>query len=128
MRWGIVLYTFKLTIMYQKQVRSMKESRSKGKCPRCGSPKAVLRGFRRNQKGSKQLMLCRSCGRKFTPDDGYLRMRFPPEVIREAVSLYGKGCSSADVSKYMARKKGIKVSRWTVLCWVRRYGKRAHTV
>lgn len=93
------------------------------RCPRCGSPAAVLRGFRHNQKGRKQLFLCRACGRKFTHDDGYLRMRFPPEVIREAVSLYGKGFSSADVSKYMARKKGVRVSRWTVLCWARRYGK-----
>jgi transposase-like protein len=105
------------------------------KCPACGSPKVVLRGFRQNrgmvesghQAASlqkKQLFLCRGCDRKFTPDDGYLRMRFSPAVIREAVSLYGKGFSSADVSKYMARKKGVKVSRWTVICWVRRYGKR----
>ncbi len=95
------------------------------KCPSCGKASAVLRGFRHNQKGKKQLFLCRGCGRKFTPDDGYLRMRFPPGVIREAVSLYGKGFSSSDVCKYMARKKGVRVSRWTVLCWVRRYGKRS---
>jgi len=94
-----------------------------GECPRCGKASVVMRGFRHNQKGEKQLFLCRGCGRKFTPDDGYLRMRFPPGVIREAVSLYGKGFSSADVSRRMARN-GVRVSRWTVLCWVRKYGKR----
>jgi transposase-like protein len=111
-----------------------------GKCPRCGKASVVLRGFRHNRgmagrcpmtpsfQNKKQLFLCRSCGRKFTHDDGYLRMRFPPGIIREAVSLYGKGFSSSDVSKYMARKKGVRVSRWTVLCWVRRYGKRSHPV
>jgi transposase-like protein len=99
------------------------KSLQKRKCPHCGGSEAVLRGFRHNKNVRKQLMLCRGCGRKFTPDDGYLRMRFPPEVIKEAVSLYGKGFSSSDVSKRMARKAGIKVSRWTVLCWVRKYGK-----
>ena len=93
-----------------------------GKCPRCGSAKAVLRGFRHNQKGDKQLFLCRACGRKFTLDNGYLRMRFPPNVIREAVSLYGKGFSSAEVRTRLERE-GVKVSRWTVIKWVRRFGR-----
>ncbi|MCX6814703.1 MAG: hypothetical protein NTY20_03590 [Candidatus Aenigmarchaeota archaeon] len=92
------------------------------KCPYCHGSGIVFRGFRHNLKARKQLFLCRACGRKFTPDDGYLRMRFPPEVIREAVSLYSKGFSSADVSNHLARKMGVKVSRWTVLCWVKKYG------
>ena len=93
------------------------------KCPHCGSRKAVLRGFRKNSSEKKQLFLCKSCGKKFTPDDGFLRMRFPPAVIREAVSLYQKGLSSSEVRMRLERE-GVRVSRWTILKWARRYGHR----
>ena len=99
----------------------MKARKPAKKCPHCGG-RAVLRGFRKNASGDKQLFLCRSCGRKFTQDDGYLRMRFPKEAIKEAVSLYGKGFSSAEVRTRLERK-GVKVSRWTVLKWVKRFGR-----
>jgi transposase-like protein len=97
------------------------------KCPYCHGSGIVFRGFRHNFKSRKQLMLCKSCGKKFTPDDGFLRMRFPPAVIREAVSLYGKGFSAAEVSRHL-ESRDVKVSRWTVLCWVKKYGKRANLV
>ncbi len=92
------------------------------RCPHCRGSHTVLRGFRRNASGDKQLFLCRSCGRKFTQDDGYLRMRFSPKDIKEAVSLYGKGYSSAEVRTRLERR-GVKVSRWTVLKWARRFGR-----
>jgi transposase-like protein len=92
------------------------------KCPHCHGSHTVLRGFRKNDIGRKQLFLCKSCGRKFTPDDGYLRMRFPRETIRKAVSLYGKGFSSSEVRTRLERQ-GIRVSRWTVLKWVKRFGR-----
>lgn len=91
-------------------------------CPGCRSASVVMRGLRHNLKSSKQLFLCRKCGRKFTLDDGFLRMRFNREEIRLAVSLYSKGFSLAEVTKHMERK-GVKVSRWTVLLWARKYGR-----
>ena len=91
------------------------------KCPYCRSKKIVWRGYRYNKKSEKRLKLCKKCGRKFTPDDGFLRMRFHPKDITRAVSLYKKGMSSAEVRLHMQRQ-GIMVSRWTILCWVRRYG------
>jgi transposase-like protein len=91
-------------------------------CPFCRNRKIVLRGFRRNLKSDKQLFLCKSCGRKFTRDDGYLRMRFPPEIIREAVSLYRKGLSSSEVRARLERE-GVRVSRWTILKWTRRFAR-----
>ena len=90
-------------------------------CPYCGSEIAVRRGFRKNLSGKKQLFLCRACGRKFTPDDGFLRMRFPAGTIREVVSLYRKGFSSSEVQRRMERR-GTKVSRWTIICWAKRFG------
>lgn len=94
------------------------------KCPRCGSRKIIWRGYRRNKSRDKRLRLCRACGRKFTPDDGYLRMRFKPQVIRKAVGLRRKGFSSAEARKHLTRYNGIKVSRWTIIKWERKYGKK----
>lgn len=69
------------------------------------------------------MKLCKSCRRKFTPDDGYLRMRFSPEVIDEAVKLRKKGFSSAEVKEHLKRYEGVKVSRWTIIKWERKFGK-----
>ncbi len=94
------------------------------KCPFCGSVNSVWRGYRYNDSGKKRMKLCKKCGKKYTPNDGFLRMRFKPSTIRKAVNLYKKGFSSAEVVLRMKRE-GVKVSRWTVICWVRRYSKMA---
>ena len=91
------------------------------KCPYCGSRSFVFRGYRYNEKSQKHLRLCRKCGRKFTKRDKFFRMRFSEEDIKRAVSLYGKGYSSAEVVQNMKRR-GVKVSRWTVIMWHRKYG------
>ena len=92
----------------------------KTKCPHCGSTETVWRGFRHNEKSRKHMRMCKSCGRKFTPDPVFWRMRFSPEEIREAVGLYRKGFSSSEVQMNLARK-GIRVSRWTIILWARRF-------
>jgi transcriptional regulator NrdR family protein len=93
---------------------------AKERCPYCSSSKVVWRGYRYNEKSSKRLRLCRGCGRKFTARDRFWRMRFSQEEIMDAVSLYRKGYSSSEVVTHMKRK-GVKVSRWTVICWSRRF-------
>jgi transposase-like protein len=96
----------------------------KPRCPYCRSTETVWRGYRYNEKSRKRLRLCKSCGRKFTPDPMFWRMRFSPEEIREAVSLYKKGFSSSEAQKNLARK-GIRVSRWTIILWHRKYKDRS---
>ncbi len=73
----------------------------------------------------KHMRMCKSCGRKYTPDDGYLRMRFKPEIIRKAMALRKKGYSSAEVREHLQRYEGIKVSRWTVIKWERKFVKKS---
>ena len=93
------------------------------KCPYCGSPRAIRRGWRKTSYGRKPLRKCSRCGRKFTPDDGFLRMRFHPRIIREAVKLYKKGSSSSEVKRILRNREGIEVSRWTIIKWFRKYGR-----
>jgi len=90
------------------------------KCPYCKSKRIVFRGYRYNEKTDKHLRLCRNCDRKFTQRDKFFRMRFSKEEIQKAVSLYKKGYSSAEVVKNLKRQR-IKVSRWTVITWYRKY-------
>lgn len=91
------------------------------KCPECGSMDSVWRGYRYNKSMKKRMRKCKSCGIKFTPDDGFLRRRFKKEQIIEAVSLYQNGLSLGKVKDYMWQHHGVKVSRWMILLWSRDY-------
>jgi len=94
---------------------------AKEKCPYCGSSRIVFRGYRYNEHSRKRLRLCKACGRKFTPKDSFWRMRFGAEDILEAVSLYNRGFSSSEVQKALIARRGIHVSRWTIIKWSRKY-------
>ena len=100
-----------------------KDTVKKNKCPSCHSERTVWRGYRYNEKTTKRLRKCNKCGRKFTPYDKYFRMRFSPKEIKKAVTLYSKGFSSAEVVLKLGRE-GIKISRWTVITWARKYSKK----
>ena len=93
------------------------------KCPKCGSQDSVWRGYRYNKSVNKRLRKCKSCGTKFTPDDGFLRRRFQKEHIVEAVSLYLRGLSLGKVKDHMWHHHGVKVSRWMILLWYRDYSR-----
>jgi transposase-like protein len=76
------------------------------KCPKCGSTDTLWRGYRYNKSSKKRLRKCKHCGRKFTPDDGFLRMRRPKESIVEAVSLYIDGLPLSKVQKHLWQHHG----------------------
>lgn len=89
-------------------------------CPYCGSIDTVWRGYRYNFKSKKRLKKCSVCKRKFTPNDGFLKMRFSKEDILKAVQLYRDGMTLSDVKRIL-EKDYIKVSRWTILKWYKKY-------
>ena len=90
-------------------------------CPYCSSHGIVLRGKRYNMSGKKQLYKCNSCQRKFTNNDGFLRMRFKPEVIERAVELRKHGSSLSEVQARLAGMD-VHVSRWTISKWEKKFG------
>lgn len=93
-------------------------------CPRCKSTNVVKRGYRYNKCGKKRRKQCKDCGLWFTPDDGFLGMRFKKEHIVEAISLYESGLSLAKVKNHMWQHHGVKVSEMSILNWVRKYSKK----
>ena len=92
------------------------------KCPYCGNQEIVWRGWRYNMKGKIRMRQCSKCRRKFTPGP-FKRMRYSESVIMRAVSLYKQEKSSAKVKKRLAAS-GIKVSRWTIIKWARKFGRK----
>jgi len=100
-----------------------KKAKRKGAaCTKCGSRNFVYHGYRYNVSGKKRLRKCRNCGRKFTADDGFLRMRFDRKVILKAVRMCGRGASLAAVKNEL-KTDGVNVSRWTISKWHHRYKK-----
>jgi hypothetical protein len=47
-------------------------------CDRCGCPNVVKNGTRKNKSGEVNRYLCKTCGRKFTGNDGFQKRRAEP--------------------------------------------------
>ncbi len=89
-------------------------------CLLCGSGKIVRDGILHNQSGDIQRYLCKACGKRFTKNLGFERMRASPEAITQAMQLYFTGESLRNVQKFL-RLQGVNVSHVAVLKWIRKY-------
>ena len=66
---------------------------------------------------------CNACKRRFTPDDGFWKMKHKPEIIAEACSSYRRGMSFNSVSKHFREYNKAKICPATVFNWVKKYTK-----
>jgi transposase-like protein len=82
----------------------------------------VKDGVRKNKFGIIQKFQCRSCGRYFTFNVGFERMKHNPQAITSAMQLYFSGESLRNVMKSL-RLLGVEVSHQTVYNWIRKYVK-----
>ena len=95
----------------------------KVRCTKCKSDNVIKQGFRHNKSGRKQKYLCKICGKHFVPDDGFKRMRFKPKSIVRAIHLHTDGLSLSKVQNHLYQHDNIKVSRWAIAQWVKKYSK-----
>ena len=87
-------------------------------CPRCDSSHVVRNGTRRNH----ILYLCRGCGRQFRSPGALHGLRFPPDLIGEAVERYYRRASLQRVAAELGRDRGCPgLSRKTVSRWVQTF-------
>ncbi|MFB3887973.1 MAG: transposase, partial [Candidatus Bathyarchaeia archaeon] len=93
---------------------------STSKCVFCSSEQIVRNAVRHNKAGDIQRYLCKACGKRFSVNVGFERMRATPQVITSAMQLYFTGESFRNVMKFL-RLQGVKLSHVTVLRWVRKY-------
>lgn len=89
-------------------------------CRFCGSEKIVKRGVRKNKYGDLQRYMCKDCGKKFSFNIGFEKMKATPQVITSAMQLYFTGTSYRNVAKFL-RLQGVKVSHVAVYKWVEKY-------
>ena len=90
-------------------------------CPYCKNLDIVKSGKKKNKSGVKQRYQCNKCKRHFIERDGFERMRFSPETITRAVHQYVDGLPSSKVKNHLQQHDNIKVSRWTICKWTKKY-------
>ena len=81
----------------------------------------MKRGKRKNNIRTKQLYRCNICRRTFVEPDGFERMRFPKEIIAKAIHMHNNGFSLFKTQYHIWQHDGIKVTRWTISQWTKKY-------
>jgi len=90
-------------------------------CRFCNSVDLLRWGYRKTAQGKKAIFKCRSCGKRFVIDEGFLKCHFDPKIVTLALDLYFKGASLRKVTQHIAQFYGLKIHNMTVLRWVRRF-------
>jgi transposase-like protein len=91
-------------------------------CMFCHSLNIKKFGVRRNKCGGIQRFLCDDCGKTFSVNIGFERMKHNPQAITSAMQLYFSGESLRNTMKSL-RLLGVEVSHKTVFMWIKKYVK-----
>jgi putative transposase len=89
-------------------------------CVFCGSQSVVKHGLRRNKNGTIQRFTCKDCGKRFTRNLGFEKLKATPQIVTCALQLYFTGESLRNVQRLL-RLQGVNVSHQTVYNWIKRY-------
>jgi putative transposase len=89
-------------------------------CIFCNSTQIVRDGLRHNKFGNIQKWNCKDCGRYFTVNLGFERMKHTPQVVTTAMQLYFGGQSLRTTAKSL-RLIGVEVTHKTVFMWIKKY-------
>jgi len=93
-------------------------------CPKCKSMEWVVRrGIRKNKSEKKQMYWCKKCEHRFTPDDGFWKVQYTPNIITAALDMYYKGMSFRKVQDHLDQFHKVRPSPSTIMYWVRKYSK-----
>jgi transposase-like protein len=89
-------------------------------CLYCKSDRLTKWGMRHNKYGDIQKFSCKTCGRYFTINLGFERMKHDPHGITAAMQLYFSGESLRNTAKSL-RLIGVKVTHQTIYNWIQKY-------
>jgi len=89
-------------------------------CIYCKSEQIKKDGLRHNKYGDIQKFFCKACGKWFTVNFGFERMKHSPQGITTAMQLYFSGESLRNTARSL-RLLGVQVSHKTVFYWIKRY-------
>jgi transposase-like protein len=91
-------------------------------CVFCGSLSIVKDALRHNKYGDIQRYRCEDCGKRFSYNIGFEKMKASPQVITSAMQLYFTGESLRNVQKFLTLQ-GVNISHVAVYKWIRKYVK-----
>jgi transposase-like protein len=111
---------FSLRIREQVQSRVIEPITGIHACIFCKSEQIMKKGLRHNKYGDLQKFLCKACGRYFTINLGFERMKHNPQGITTAMQLYFSGESLRNTSRSL-KLLGVQVSHQTVYNWIEKY-------
>ncbi len=89
-------------------------------CLFCKSEQIMKKGLRHNKYGDIQKFFCKTCGKYFTINLGFERMKHNPQGITTAMQLYFSGESLRNVARSLGLL-GVQVSHQTVYNWIEKY-------
>jgi putative transposase len=113
---------FSLTLRKAVEIKGISPVVHAYNCIYCQSASIVKDGLRHNKCGDIQKYNCKACGRYFTINLGFEKMRSTPEIITSAMQLYFTGESLRNVQKFL-RLRGVNVSHTAVYKWIKKYVK-----
>jgi len=89
-------------------------------CIFCQSIKLKKFGIRHNKQSDIQRFLCADCGRTFSVNVGFEKMKHDPHAITAAMQLYFSGESLRNSARSL-KLLGVQVTHQTVYNWIRKY-------
>lgn len=89
-------------------------------CPACGSESIKKAGIRHNKSGAVQRYSCIDCGKLFSINLGFERMKHNPKAVTAAMQLYFSGESLRNTQRSL-KLLGVDVSYQTVSNWIGKY-------
>jgi transposase-like protein len=90
-------------------------------CRFCNSVDLLRWGYRKTKQGKKPRFKCRTCGKRFVVDEGFLKSRFDPKIVTLCLDMYYKGASFRKITQHVAQFYGLKVTHVAILKWVRKF-------
>jgi len=116
------IWAVEFSLKMREQVRKniVIEEVTISNCVFCHSSNIKKFGVRKNKSGGIQRFLCADCGKTFSMNIGFERMKHNPQAITSAMQLYFSGESLRNTMKSL-KLLGVEVSHETVYNWIRKY-------
>jgi len=111
---------FSLAVRREVETRVIEPITDIHACLFCKSESIIKWGLRHNRYGDIQRFSCKSCGKSFTVNLGFERMKHNPQAITTAMQLYFSGESLRNTARSL-RLIGAQVSHQTIYRWIARY-------
>jgi transposase-like protein len=89
-------------------------------CPACGTANIQKFGIRHNKNTDIQRYICLDCGKQFSINIGFEKMKHNPKAITAAMQLYFSGESLRNTQRSL-KLLGAEVSHQTISNWITKY-------